>query len=184
VRYLKSGEVRIVPIVHIQSNRNWYLETRYNYEEVRTVSVFAGKMFSQTSKLSYTITPVFGLVAGKFNGGSALNITLGLGNFYLSSQGQGTLSRSCRLDDFVYRWSELRYFLSDKIFTGFSLQQTCFLNKHVAAVEPEILAGLSFGEWSFPVYFFNPVDNNRYVVFGINWEWEKRQYRQEHKQIN
>ena len=43
-----SGISTLMPIAHLQTNTGWHGEVRYNYEESKTASFYAGKSFSGT----------------------------------------------------------------------------------------------------------------------------------------
>ncbi|NJO25008.1 MAG: hypothetical protein HC867_03265 [Bacteroidia bacterium] len=45
-----------VPLVYFQTNKNWYAELRYNYEELQTFSIYLGKNF-QAEKTFLTVLP-------------------------------------------------------------------------------------------------------------------------------
>jgi hypothetical protein len=101
--YVKNRDtLTMVPLIHFQSHRNWYVEGRFNYEDMHTVSIYAGKSFSKdVGKLSYGIIPMIGVVAGKYKGGSAgFNLNAERKMFYFSSQTQYTFSIKERSDNF------------------------------------------------------------------------------------
>ena len=66
--YTGAGGSTLVPKIFYENNKKWYGEARYNYEELRTFSFIAGKVFSNEDVVSYSFTPVAGVVIGKFNG--------------------------------------------------------------------------------------------------------------------
>ena len=161
----------IVPKAYYQDKKNWYGEIRYNYEEPGTFSFNAGKTFSKQTNLSYTITPIAGVVVGRLNGASiGVNLQSDYKKISFSAESQYTFSANNRNADFFYNWSELSYQVTQNIFAGFVLQLTRpyeTINKW----EPGIMAGFSFDKWTFPLYVFNPGNRNRYFVLGINIEW-------------
>src|SRR5262245_23424040 len=72
-----------MPVVHLQTRSNWYTEARYNYEDLQTVSLYVGKTFTGNNRLSYSLTPMLGGVAGRFNGVSTgLNVDLEYDKFF------------------------------------------------------------------------------------------------------
>src|ERR1700730_2411314 len=72
-----SGMSTIMPIVHFENKKGWYSEVRYNYEELKTFSLYAGKSFSYNGFLSGSDTPMFGVLIGNLKGGSAaINIDI------------------------------------------------------------------------------------------------------------
>lgn len=173
--YLKGREILHVPIARLQNRKQWYSEARYNYEAPETASIYAGKEFSKKGKLSCTATPMAGTLLGKWNGGSAaLNISMDYQNFQFLAQSQYTLiTREEEAENFFYSWSELRYYHNEIFFAGLTVQQT-LVSKKSKLIEPGIVAGFSFGRWTFPIYLFNLSGSNRYLVLAINWELENK----------
>jgi hypothetical protein len=157
--------VTMVPMAHVQTKKNWYIEGRFNYEDLKTASVYGGKMFTKDiKKTSYAIVPMVGIVAGKYKGGSfGLNINIERGKFYLSSQTQYTFSVKNRSDNFFYSWSEAGLAPVDWFYAGAAIQQTDF--KH--GTELGGVLGLTFGKWTFPLYAFSPFSEGRYFVLGL-----------------
>ncbi len=179
--YLKKGEPLIlVPIVHIQ-NEKWYGEVRYNYEELKTFSAYAGKIFSDEEEThSYAIIPMIGIVAGKFKGYSVgLDVTFNEHNFFFCTQSQYTFSSSSRYENFMYSWSELGYDVSQWIYTGMSLQHIQLFQQEGEALTYEFgfMAGIKLGQWTIPIYSFSPFANDRYFIVGLNLNFEKKNKR-------
>jgi hypothetical protein len=165
------------PIAYLQTKNNWYAEARYNYEEIRTFSFYAGKVFSHSSSdISYSLIPMVGGVVGRFNGGSfGLHASLDIKRFFVTSQSQYTFSTQDKWTNFYFNWTEAGYHVSSRFYTGLAVQHTCSFLETTKndIVDIGLMAAYSFGEWSFPVYIFNNSEN-RFFVLGINWEWEKK----------
>jgi hypothetical protein len=185
--FSKNGDVTIVPILHYQSFDNWYVEARYNYEELNSYSLYFGKTFASREryrlpantflmarkkrrrKFSYSVTPMVGAVTGKFKGGSiGLNLTMDYGKIFFATQSQSTFSSANEDSSFSFIWSELAYQPSKWLFSGLAFQQTHFLLNNSDSFDPGIVVGFLAGLWTFPLYVFNPVSNNQYFVAGIN----------------
>ena len=167
-----SGSSALVSKANYQDSRNWYGEVRYNYEDVQTFSLYAGKTFSREDSLSYSFTPLAGIVVGKFRGVSiGMNVALERRGFYFSSVLQYTMSVENKKGNFLFSWSELGYQATRHFYVGLTLQQTC-LYQTACRWEPGLQVSLSFKKWIFPVYAFNPTDNKRYFVMGVTREWE------------
>lgn len=163
----------LAPVAHYQTPKKWYAEARYNYEDIQTFSLYAGRVFSGKDDLSWSVTPMIGGMAGKLNGGSfGLNSAFSYGKFGFSSEAQYSVSAATRQDNFFYNWSELWYEPLDWIYTGIALQHTRMFASN-SLVDPGVLLGFSYNQWSFPLYSFNPMSNQRYFVVGINWEWRQ-----------
>jgi len=171
----------IQPLVHFQANSNWYGELRYNYEDLKTVSLYGGKTFSGGSNFEYSITPMIGYSTGRFTGLSlAFNAEAEWKSFYLSSQTQHSIatrkndpsSVKKSEENFFFSWSELGYQPLRWMYAGVSLQHTQ-LYKTTASLEPGVLLGFSVKQWSIPIYGFNVFGSEQYFVVGVNWEWKK-----------
>lgn len=172
--YIRQGSGNIItPVFHYQANTKWYTEAHYNYEDLQTFSLYAGKTFSADKKIAYAVTPMIGGMVGNMQGGLlALNTNISFKKFYFSSQSQYGISAISRNNNFFFSWSEAGYQPLPWIYAGLSLQHTQFYQCN-AQMEPGLLLGFNVGQWSFPVYSFNTFDNDQYFVVGINWEWKK-----------
>ncbi|MCO5949472.1 hypothetical protein [Mucilaginibacter flavidus] len=155
-----------VPVAGYCTAGNWYFEARGNYEAINTGSLYLGKAFRKKALLSYSITPIAGVVMGGFNGGSVgANVVLDYKKISFSSQSQYTFSIKNPAANFTYSWSDLTYQLNGWMAAGVSLQQTRGL------FEKGILIKGIYKNLSAPLYVFNPATSKRYFVLGLNAEW-------------
>ncbi len=168
----------IVPIIYLQSPGNFYGELRYNYEEAKTISLFAGKSFTGGGNFEYKLTPMAGYSTGRFKGVSlAINAEGEWKNFFISSQTQYSIATmktdslmvKKNADDFFFSWSETGYGFGEHFFAGLSVQYTRQAGDNI--IEPGLLTGLNFQNLSFPFYVFNPFNSNRYFVAGVNYDF-------------
>lgn len=160
-----------MPVVHHVGKKGFYTEMRYNYEELNTASVYAGKSFSRDSALNFTVTPMLGLVFGKYNGASvALNAEAEYKKIFMSVQTQYTISRTGAADNFFYTWAETGYQPVKWFYAGVSAQLTKI---HVEKAEPEYgaLIGFNIKKINIPVYIFSPFSKTQNLIIGINAEW-------------
>lgn len=159
------------PSGHFRSSKGWYAEMRYNYEDAQTLSLYGGKNFSGGKDLEYSLTPMIGYSAGKFNGISlAGNIDLDWKGFYFSSQSQASRSVDEREDDFLFTWSELGYSITRHFFAGISTQFTRQAGENLT--EAGMLAGLSLGNLEIPLYMFSPFSKSRNFILGVSYEFD------------
>jgi hypothetical protein len=166
-----SANSALVPRVYFQSSSNWYGEARYNYESGQTLSLYAGHSFSHEKDLTWSVTPMVGVVAGKFRGVSpGANATLEIKRVSLISTVQYTASTRNSDENFFFGWTELGYHLTDHLYTGAVLQQTGLCKSH-SSLDPGLQLTFSAGAWQIPVYFFSPQGAHRYWVLGVNREW-------------
>jgi len=161
-----------VPVVHIQSAKNFYGELRYNYDEEKAFSVNAGKAFSKKGVFSFDVTPMLGLVMGSFKGYNLnLNLEAERKKFFYSAQAQYTIAATEANEDFFYSWMETGYNFSKRFFAGVSCQVTK-IKLLPMVTDAGIMAGFTLGNFSFPVYYFRPFAKNSFVIAGINYEWQ------------
>jgi hypothetical protein len=162
----------LVPVAYYQSSKNWYAEGRFNYEALNTLSLYGGKTFAKNAAVSYSATPILGLVLGQMNGGSVgLNLEMDYRKFSFNTQSQYTFSVQQRSNRFIYSWSDFTYRFFEKFAAGVSLQQTKLYQVN-GALEKGILLKTGFKSWTFPLYVFRPETSDRYFVLGINYEWQ------------
>jgi hypothetical protein len=175
----EQRSISLVPIFHVQTYKNWYAETRYNYEEIGAFSLYAGHNFSKESKLSsYSVTPIIGQVVGNYKGTSfGLNAAFSLGNFFFSSQSQYTMASSIKYQDFLFSWDEIGFQPMRWFYFGASVQHTFMVHQNDARWEPGAMIGFTIGNYTFPIYGFSLQNDSRYFVLGINMEIQQRKHR-------
>jgi hypothetical protein len=167
----KKQPVVLVPVFHFQNSRNWYVEARYNYEELRSASVYVGKAFANKneSDFSWSAIPILGVVGGRFMGGSAgLNLNLEYGRISFCSQSQFSFAPRSSSDNFIFSWSEVAVEPLPWLFVGASVQYTQEVKSHNTTIEEGLVLGFNFRNWTFPVYAFNLTDSQPYFILGIN----------------
>lgn len=159
-----------MPVFHYQSKKGFYTELRYNYEDIQTLSLFAGKTFTGGKSFQFSFTPMTGFSTGKFTGMSlAANADMEWNNFYLSSQTQYSFSTKKEVSNFFFSWSELGYTISKCLFAGLAMQYTRQIDNN--NFEPGFVAGFEIRNFSFPVYVFSPFRSGSYFVVGVNYEY-------------
>lgn len=159
-----------MPIIHYQSEKGFYTEMRYNYEDVRTLSLYAGKTFTTGNEMECAITPMLGLSAGNFSGVSvAANAEADWKNFYLSTQTQHSVSTKKGVSNFFFSWTELGYNFFKKLFAGVAVQYT--RQEGISYTEPGFVAGLNLKNISIPFYIFKPFSPDQFIILGLNFEY-------------
>src|ERR1700754_607781 len=113
--------------LYYQGSTGWYSEFHYNYEEGQTFACSAGKSFSKAGALSWSFTPLAGILGGKLQGVTiGLNTSLDYKGFFFTSFIQHTKGYEKGKDAFLFSWSELNYHLSERFFLGVAIEQTLF----------------------------------------------------------
>ncbi len=170
--FLSSKEAYVwMPVVHHLGKKGIYTEMRYNYEALRTASVYLGKNFSKEGAVSYAVTPMLGIVFGEFSGGSAaINVDVDYNKTFISMQTQYTISKYEISDNFFFNWTELGYQPLKWVYAGLSMQQTKMYKSSFKS-EYGMLVGFEIKKFTIPIYVFNPLSANRNFIIGINTEW-------------
>lgn len=173
-QYYYMGErqtFNFVPIVDYETGNNWFIEGRYNYEALGTMSVYTGKTFEKKGAVSYSVSPIIGAVVGRYKGGSiGGNNEVNYKRYSFSSQVQYTFSLKDKTKNFFYSWSDFSYQPSTNLSAGFSIQQTN-LYKEQCKLDKGVFVKASFSRWSIPLYVFTPATKERYFVLGLNCDW-------------
>lgn len=166
----QNNEYVWMPVVHYQTKKGMYAELRYNYEDMKTLSLYAGKTFVGGSVFKYSLTPMGGYCIGKFNGLSfAANAEAEWKDFYLSTQTQYSVATKRDMTNFFFSWTEVGYNVFRNFFTGLAVQYT--RQQGVNDIQPGLVAGLNFKNISIPFYLFSPFRPGRYVVLGFVYEY-------------
>jgi hypothetical protein len=167
-----GGSAVYVPVAYYNTSGNWYGEARYNYDDVETFSLYAGKKFSREGDLSYSATPMIGGLVGRMNGASVgMNMEAGFQKLFFTCQSQYSFSLEDKTNKFFFNWSELGVQATDWLYGGLAMQQTN-IYKTTGSFEPGCMLGVSWKNWTLPFYAFNPGNEEGYFVLGIYLEWE------------
>lgn len=132
-----------------------HLEGRYNYEDIRTFSAWAGYNFTGGKKVEFTITPMFGVVTGNTKGVAAGGeVTLTTGKFELYSETEYLFDSETSENNFAYTWTDLTYSFNDSWWVGLSAQRTR-LYKTNLDLQRGVLVGVSWKQFEATGYLYN-----------------------------
>ena len=148
-----------------------HLEARYNYEALKTGSVWVGHNFSVGNKLVLAVTPMLGGVFGDLTGvAPGYNLSLSFGKFELSSQGEYVFDTNDRAGNFFYNWSEFSYSPVGWFRTGLVIQRTKAYQTEFD-IQRGLLAGFSYKKVDFTTYIFNFgwTDPTIVLAAGVNF---------------
>jgi len=103
--------------------KDYYFETRYNYEDLQTFSLYFGKSFYAGQKAAIEITPMIGGVVGNINGLSpGFNFALDYLRFTTASQTQYTFDLKYPGSSFFWDWTNFSFGLGKNLGVGGSVQ--------------------------------------------------------------
>jgi hypothetical protein len=133
-----------------------HLESRYQYEDRETFSLFVGWTFDFGEELKLELVPMLGGVAGRTNGiAPGLELSLAWGPLGLYSESEYVVDLEGGTSSFFYAWSELSAWPREWLRFGMALQRTrVFQTARDVSVGP--LLGVAVWKLSAAFYLFQP----------------------------
>jgi len=140
------------------------LTARYNYEDLETASLWAGLNLAGGGTVTWSLTPIAGLVFGQTDG-VALGYkgSLAWWKLELYSESEYVLPTSDAQESFFYTWSELSLAVVARTRLGIVAQRTRTYQSD-RDIQPGLLAGFTAGQASLTTYVFNPGQKPTVVV--------------------
>jgi hypothetical protein len=154
------------------ADHNWlHLEARYNFEALKTGSLWAGYNFSVGKKLVLDATPMVGAVFGDLNGiapGGLITLTYNKVELYASLE--YVFSFQNRNANFFYTWNQLTYSPRKWLQVGLASQRTRVYQTGLD-VQRGVLAGVTYKNVNFPttVFNFGWTTPTEVLALGINF---------------
>lgn len=152
--YFIPDDFFVIPV--FTADRDWlHLEARYNYEDVKTVSLWGGYNFFGGKKLEWSVTPMLGVVLGNTNGlAPGLEGTLSYKRLEFYTEGQWLFNLESKDDNYIYFWSDLSFTPWDWFTIGLSTQRTRVYDTD-KDVQKGLLVGFNYKKASLTSYFYN-----------------------------
>jgi len=154
------------------ASRNWlHLEARYNSENLRTGSLWAGYNFSAGQQLLLHVTPMIGGVFGRTTGiAPGCEASLTYKKIGLSVSNEYVFDTTHKSENFYDAWLQLTYSPVNWFRTGLVPQRTAAFQTAVD-VQRGFLLGVSHKKWEFTTYIFNAGWTAPTLVFevGVNF---------------
>lgn len=172
--YVPDEQGYVGPI--ITADRSWlHLEGRYNYEDLRTGSIWLGYSYNLSSspvdalkKVDFTLTPMVGAVFGQTTGaapGCVASLTYRKFNFWVSNE--YVFNTNDPSANYFYTWPQLTYSPKDWLHLGLVGQRTLAIqNDHQLG----FIVGLSAKKTEFTSYILNFGPNPTVILeMGYNF---------------
>lgn len=147
-----------------------HLEARYQWEDWRTASVWAGRWFGFGDAFHVDVAPMVGGVFGNTNGvapGLLLEASWKRLSFYTSSEHLFDLEDEA--NSFTYTWSELAVDL-DHLLVGIVAQRTRTFDTELD-LQRGLLLQREQGSLLFGIYLFNIGWTDPTVAFTLSYEF-------------
>jgi hypothetical protein len=147
-----------------------HLEARWQYEDLRSASIFAGWTFEAGEALHLEVRPMAGVLFGRTNGlVPALELDLGWRWLELYVEAEYVVDLAETGASFFYLWSELTAAPAEWLALGLVGQRTRLVRTSVE-VQRGLLGRLSHRGLSAAVYLFNPATPDWYMVTALSLE--------------
>lgn len=147
-----------------------HLEARWNYEDLRTASLWAGWNLETGEALHFRATPMAGVVFGRTDGlapGLVLDLSWRWLGLYAEAEYVFDLEDSGA--SYFYLWTELTASPTEWLAFGLVGQRTRLVSTSVE-VQRGLLGRLTFGGLSATVYAFNPFTPDWFAVGALAFE--------------
>lgn len=164
--FVPDSHDTVSPVV--MADRGWlHLETRYNYENFRTGSIWFGYNFSVGDKLVLDFTAMIGGVLGDTAGvAPGYRFSLSYWKLELTSESEYVFDSRDSSQSFFYNWSELAVSPADWFRAGVVVQRTRLYGED-RDVQRGFLAGFSYKKANATAYVFNPDASKPTVVLAL-----------------
>jgi hypothetical protein len=154
------------------ADRGWlHLEARYNYEDLRTGSLWLGYNFSAGEKLALEFTAMLGGVMGDTAGlAPGYRFSLTCWKLELASEAEYVFDSRDSADNFFYNWSELSISAPDWFRAGLVVQRTKLYQTEFD-IQRGFLVGFTYKKAGFTAYVFNPDASQPTVVLSVGLDF-------------
>jgi hypothetical protein len=150
------------------ADHDWlHLEARYQYEAVKTGSLWLGYNFSFGEKLAVEATPMIGGVFGDITGvapGYAISASCKSIEFF--TQGEYFFDAAIHAGDFLYTWSELSYAPADWLRVGLVVDRTKALGSSID-IRRGPLIGFKYKKVDLTTYWLSPGTRDGTFIFSV-----------------
>jgi hypothetical protein len=169
--YAIPGDEDILMAVGRANRGILHLETRYNYEDRRTASLFGGLNYAAGEAFTIELTPMAGVAFGRTEGiVPALEMSLGYGAFDFYAEGEYLFDLNDKSGNFAYTWLELGATPIELVRAGLVAQRTRIFQSPLE-IDRGLFAQLAPGPGTFSVYAFNLFTDSWFLVIGLEVGW-------------
>jgi hypothetical protein len=153
---------------NLVADRGWlHVEARYNYEAIKTGSLWLGYNFSFGKKLAFEVTPMFGGVFGDITGiAPGYTISISYEPIEFSTQGEYFFDAKDRSENFFYSWSELSCAPVTWFRAGIVIERTKAFGS-TSDIRPGPLVGFKYKKVDFTTYWLSPGSRDAAFIFTV-----------------
>lgn len=169
--FIPADRNLLSPIAYADHRSGLHLEGRYNYEDLKTASLFAGWRFELGKKVQLALTPIVGFAFGNTNGfipGLEFEASWSILDFY--SETEYVLDFAGSENNYLYTWGELGVTPFSSFRTGISYQRTILYHTGLD-LQRGIFASYSFWKLTASAYYFNPFIPENFLIISLGIEF-------------
>jgi hypothetical protein len=149
----------------------WHFEGRRNYEEKNSSSLWIGYNFEIGKELKLNIIPLAGVVIGSVAGAApGLELEMSYDILSLNIQSEYFFNAENIDYSFFYTWNEFGVTPIDWLYAGIVIERTKAY-KSDREVQAGLCAGISYSQFYFTTYLFDPNKVDRSMLFALGWEF-------------
>jgi hypothetical protein len=153
--YIAPNEGGYVSPILVADRASLHLEARYNYENLKTGSLWVGYTFTVGKRLVLNATPMIGGVFGRTTGiAPGLEASLTYNKVQLSFSNEYVFDTGDQSSSFYYDWPELTYSPRNWLHVGLVAQRTKAYHTSLDT-QRGFLFGVSHKKIEFTTYVFN-----------------------------
>jgi hypothetical protein len=144
-----------------------HLESRYNYESIKTGSVWIGYNFAFGDKLSVEVAPMLGGVFGEITGiAPGYTISASWKSIEFFTQGEYLFDSGTSSGNFFYTWTELSYSAFEHFRVGLVLDRTKALGENFD-IRRGPLVGFNYKNLDLTAYWLSPGSPDATFIFAV-----------------
>jgi len=169
--YILPGEKNTTTLIGDADHKAFHLESRYNYEDVKTASVFGGYNFKTGNKLQWALTPMVGFIFGNTYGfAPGFEGSLRWKKFDFYSESEYVVNFAEEKDNFFYTWTELAITPIRNFRMGMSVNKTRLIHSDLE-IQRGIFTEYSFWKLTAAIHYFNPFSDEEYLIATLHIEF-------------
>ena len=150
---------------------NLHLEARYNYEDLKTASVWIGYNIYGGEELEYFITPMVGGAFGRTNGiAPGLEFTFSYIGFEIYSESEYLFDFESKENNFFYNWTDFTYSPLDWLWFGISGQLTKLYETELET-DRGLLLGAAYQNFEFTGYYYNAFTDDAFFMLALTTDF-------------
>jgi hypothetical protein len=149
-----------------------HLEARYNYEGLRTGSIWVGYNFNAGKTFTVEATPMIGGVFGNVTGiAPGLEFTATYKKVQLFSASEYVFDTSAKSGNFFYTWTQLTYSPVKWFTAGYVAQRTRAYSTSLD-IQRGVMVQFNYKKATFGAQAFNPGETDPVLVFAIGYSFK------------